>query len=131
MRWAARLAQVYFDVLGDDVTKLQHDAVIKLIEITAAYFSHSAVPLVRIIFEKKLLILFSINSKKDMELFFKPSEPRNTGNELVPRTRFHIDEEELFMWMATSLKAPLNTMGTRRYLELLEKVFPGAMKLIL
>lgn len=79
--------------------------------------------------EKKCKFLLEITSKTEMEKMLKPHCPTYNGNEFVTDT-YHIPEEELICWSQTSLAAPLNSAGFKRYMEVFKLVLPDLYPLI-
>ncbi len=79
--------------------------------------------------EKKCKFLMEITSKTEMEKMLKPHCPTYNGNEFVTDT-YHIPEEELICWSQTSLAAPLNSAGFKRYMEVFKLVLPDLYPLI-
>lgn len=73
--------------------------------------------------EKKCKFLMEITSKTEMEKMLKPHCPTYNGNEFIPDS-YHIPEEELICWSQTSLAAPLNDAGFKRYMEVFKLVLP-------
>lgn len=73
--------------------------------------------------EKKGRLICSISGKTEMEKLLKPRCPHYDGNRFIP-DEFCIPEEELICWSETSLQAPLNETGFRRYMELFSQILP-------
>lgn len=73
--------------------------------------------------EKKCKFIMEITSKTEMEKMLKPHCPTYNGNEFIP-DKYHIPEEELICWSQTSLAAPLNSAGFKRYMEVFKLVLP-------
>ncbi len=74
--------------------------------------------------EKKGRLICSVSNKTDMEKLLKARCPHYDGNKFVP-DEFCIPEEELICWSETSLQAPLNEIGFRRYMELFSEILPA------
>lgn len=72
---------------------------------------------------KKCEMLLTLTTKAEIERLIKPRSPQYNGNQFIP-DKFSIPEEELICWSETSLRAPLNGAGFKRYLELFRQVFP-------
>lgn len=72
---------------------------------------------------KKCEMLLTLTTKAEIERLIKPRSPQYNGNQFIP-DKFSIPEEELICWSETSLRAPLNEAGFKRYLELFRQVFP-------
>ena len=73
--------------------------------------------------EKKCEFLMELTSKTEIEKMLKPHCPTFNGNEFIP-DKYHIPEEELICWSQTSLQAPLNGAGFKRYMEVFKLVLP-------
>lgn len=79
--------------------------------------------------EKKCELICTVTSKAEMDKVIKPHCPHYDGTKFVP-DKYSIPEEELICWSQTSLKAPLNDVGFKRYMELFKEVFPEESKLL-
>lgn len=79
--------------------------------------------LINKIAEKKIKMIMQIKSKKEMDKMLKPSCPYFNGSRFIP-DEYNVIEEELICWSETSLQAPLNEIGFKRYEELFNIVFP-------
>lgn len=92
----------------------------------ARYFlkEHFIEKLVFAMTEKKLSFIVGAKTIKEIDEAEKASEPYFDGNKLVPRSQYHIEEEELLMFSLTSLKAPLVHYAYERYLFLFKKLLP-------
>ena len=73
--------------------------------------------------EKKGTLILKTTSKADMDKVMHPRQPHYNGAEFVP-DEFSIQEEELICWSETSLRAPLNSAGLKRYMTLFKEIFP-------
>lgn len=73
--------------------------------------------------EKKGKMILEISSKTEMDKMLKPHCPHYNGAEFIP-DRYSIPEEELICWSQTSLLAPLNSTGQKRYMEIFKSVLP-------
>lgn len=73
--------------------------------------------------EKKCSFLMEITSKTEMTKILKPHCPTYNGNKFIP-DKYYIPEEELICWSQTSLVAPLNSAGFKRYMEVFKMVLP-------
>ena len=80
--------------------------------------------IINVMTEKKLDFITKANTLQELTEIEKVSEPHFDGEKLVPRNRFHIEEEELLMFSLTSLKAPLQHYAYERYLFLFKKLLP-------
>lgn len=73
--------------------------------------------------EKKIKMIMQLQSKSEIDKILKPRCPYYDGNKFIP-DKYSIMEEELICWSETSLLAPLNEAGAKRYMELFRKFFP-------
>ena len=73
---------------------------------------------------KKSEFIKEAATKTDIEMIMKPPDVRYDGNEVLPANKYCIAEEEILAWSRTSLTAPLNTAGQRRYEKLFKELFP-------
>lgn len=82
-------------------------------------------------YKRKCDALFNkaITSKTEMEKMLNPHCPTYNGNEFIP-DKYNIPEEELICWSQTSLKAPLNDAGFKRFMEVFKLVLPDLFSLI-
>ena len=64
-----------------------------------------------------------IKSKSEMDKMLKPSCPDFDGSKFITN-KYSVIEEELIWWSETSMLAPLNEYGYKRYTELFETIFP-------
>ena len=73
--------------------------------------------------KKKAERIMQVKTKAEMDRVIHPRAPHFNGEGFVPDT-YMVPEEELICWSETSLRAPLNEYGMRRYMELFRQVFP-------
>ncbi len=73
---------------------------------------------------KKGALILNTTTKADMDKVMPPKPPHYNGTEFVP-DEFSIPEEELICWSETSLRAPLNSAGLKRYMTLFKEIFPN------
>lgn len=73
--------------------------------------------------EKKIKMIKQLQSKSEIDKILKPHCPYYDGNKFIP-DKYSVMEEELICWSETSLLAPLNEAGAKRYMELFKEVFP-------
>jgi len=79
--------------------------------------------------EKKCRHIVKVTAKAEMEKVLKPSCPHYNGAVFVPDA-YSVPEEELICWSETSLRAPLNEAGFKRYMELFREILPDESKQI-
>jgi len=101
------------------------EALFKLREIINSYLKYGFLEeLVFSIFAKKADFLINATSKQDIKEILSPAKVHYDGNEIIPNGRYHVREEELLLWSLTSLNAPLNEYGLKRYMKLFMEIFP-------
>lgn len=108
--------------------KLQLDALRRL-RSQLIHYQELGYPdrLISAIAEKKGGRILSVTNKKEMEKLLRPACPHYNGAEFVP-DEYGVPEEELICWSETSLRAPLNDAGFKRYMELFRQFFPEEAK---
>ena len=116
------------DDISDQIRILRFSALKKL----QAYLSHYEKlgfmqKLLYEIAEKKGKMILSITGKTEMDRMLKPHCPRYDGSKFIP-DEYSVPEEELICWSQTSLLAPLNEAGFKRYMELFHIVFTEESK---
>lgn len=77
--------------------------------------------------EKKCARLKTISTQEQARRLSRPRCPAYTGNGFA-RDDLIIPEEEMICWSETSLRAPLNEVGFRRYMELFRQILPEKSK---
>lgn len=76
---------------------------------------------------KRATMIMSTSSKTEMEKVMSIRPPYFDGNKFIP-DQYHVPEEEMISWSETSLRAPLNEAGFKRYKELFGQIFPEQAK---
>ena len=79
--------------------------------------------------EKKGKQILQITTKKELKELGKSCCPHFNGRQFVPNES-SIPEEELIYWSEVSLKAPLNEIGFKRYMEVFRQVFPEESRML-
>lgn len=79
------------------------------------------------ILQKRLNFLKEATTKADLREIMQPKPPHYNGNQFIPRSKYHIEEEEMLCWMEASLRGPLMTEGFRRYEELFRNCFGASV----
>ena len=116
------------DSVSDKVRELRLNALKQL----QSYLNHYKKlgymdTLLNAIAEKKGRMILQTSSETEMNKLLKPHCPHFDGVNFIP-DKYHVPEEELICWSETSLKAPLNHNGFKRYAELFKQVFPDKSK---
>lgn len=74
-------------------------------------------------------MIMNASSKTEMEKVMKIKPPYFDGNKFIP-DQYNVPEEEMIAWSQTSLQAPLDEAGFKRYKELFVQIFPEQAKAI-
>ncbi len=127
---AQTLAELLLSDKPDKVKELRISA-LQIMRNQLKYYKELGIidRLLTAIAEKKCKFLMEITSKTEMEKMLKPHCPTYNGNEFIP-DKYHIPEEELICWSQTSLAAPLNSAGFKRYMEVFKLVLPDLYPLV-
>ncbi len=127
---AGCLAEIITSDKTDKITELRLSALNTVRDQLLTYQGFGIIQrLLTAIAEKKCKFLMEITSKTEMAKMLKPHCPTYNGNEFIP-DKYHIPEEELICWSQTSLAAPLNSAGFKRYMEVFKSVLPDLYPLI-
>ena len=70
---------------------------------------------------KKAELIMQASTKSEIERISNPKCPHFDGTKFISDL---VPEEELIIWSETSLRAPLNEYGMKRYMELFRQVYP-------
>ena len=123
------LIQTFVEILfdekvSDDIKELRING-LKTLSSYLEYYQNCGYKekLINKIAEKKTKMIMQIKSKSEMDKMLKPSCPYFNGSQFVP-DKYNVIEEELICWSETSIIAPLNEVGFKRYMELFKKIFP-------
>lgn len=105
------------------VKSLQADALSELKMRLNQYAGRCYVPaLLCAIASKKSRWIMEAGTKNELNAILDPPAPRYDGNKFYP-DRYMPPEEEAICWCETSLRAPLNEAGYKRYMEVFQQVF--------
>jgi hypothetical protein len=74
------------------------------------------------IIEKRTQLILDATTVQELKSICAEPKPHYNGNEFIT-SPYCIPEEEMIMWSCTSLKAPLNEAGFKRYMQLFKEVF--------
>ena len=78
--------------------------------------------LVHTIFVKRMQLIGNAGTVSELKEIQAEPKPHYNGNGFSTGT-FCIPEEELILWSQTSLRAPLNEAGMKRYLDVFHQVY--------
>ncbi len=72
-------------------------------------------------------MIMSATTVAELRKIIKPKLPHYNGVKFMP-DKYNIPELEVILWSKTSLIAPLNEIGYKRYLGLMKDLFPEEMR---
>ena len=122
------IAEIIAADMPDKVRELRFNAIIQLQSRLAFYKELGYVEtLLCAIARKRSEMIMRNTSKTEMGKVMSVHAPHYDGNKFVP-DQYNVPEEEIISWAETSLKAPLNDIGYRRYAELFRQIFPEQAK---
>lgn len=122
---ASFIAELIVSGMSDKTCELRFKAIKQLSSRLASYKKLGYMEkLLCAIARKKAGMIMSASSKTEIEKVMSTRPPYFDGNKFVP-DRYNVPEEEMILWAETSLRAPLNEAGFKRYKELFEQTFPG------
>ena len=113
------------EIEGDKLYENKMGALGNLMTVDRPYdkgFSMNAHNLLCNIYMKKIDFIKEAKTKGEIKAILTSSPIRDNGYEIV-ENKYYIIEEELLMWSITSLTAPLNSKGNKRYLEVFKRFF--------
>lgn len=121
--------ETLFQLAQDETTHKLYEhklkAMLRLLNTCRYYSSEGFLPeLVTTICTKKSRYIAEAKSKTAIDEILKPASIRFNGCEVVSASEYSVPEEELIIWSITSLQAPLNTRGQRRYMKLFRQLLP-------
>lgn len=110
--------------IKDEIRSLRWDGLCRLHGRLGEYERrHYDANLLSSLAAKKAELIVQARTKKEMEQICTPHAPHFDGAKFIPGA-YLVPEEELICWCETSLRAPLNEYGMRRYMEVFRQVFP-------
>ena len=126
------LSLYFFEVIAsevpDKIKELRLKGLLHLQGILRKYKEESYCErLLSGIAEKKGKFIINAHSLTEMKKIFHVSCPTYNGNKFIP-DEYWVPEEELIGWSHTSLNAPLNSVGFKRYMEVFGMIFPEEYK---
>lgn len=112
--------------------KLLQSAALSELEITLNRYAERGYDpaLLCTIASKKVRWMMEATTKNEIQAILNPPAPRYDGNKFYP-DKYMPPEEEATRWSETSLRAPLNEAGFKRYMEVFQQVFHKSVEAIL
>lgn len=112
---------------SDDLKNLRLNALKKLQRSLHHYDQLGYISqLTTAIAEKKCQMIKEATSKAQVDKFLKPRCPHYDGGKFIEDPCI-IPEEGLICWSHASLRFPLNSVGTARFKEVFQRVFPNGV----
>lgn len=125
---AAFIAEIISAETSDKLQKLRFEAMGQL-QSRLTYYRELgyAEDLLCAIARKKSAMIMNASSKTEIKKVMALPSPYFDGNRFIP-DKYDVSEEEMIFWAETSLRAPLNEPGFKRYKELFGQIFPEQAK---
>lgn len=125
---AAFIAEIISAEISDKLQKLRFEAMGQLQSRLTHYRELGYVEdLLCAIARKKSAMIVDASSKTEIKKVMALPSPYFDGNRFIP-DKYDVSEEEMIFWAETSLRAPLNEPGFKRYKELFGQIFPEQAK---
>lgn len=127
--YAAYLIDAFSKTLADknikeNICLLRLSALLRLANRLEAYSKRGYMDsIVNAIANKKCQMILKATTKGEIEKILNPKCAHYDGVRFYTDD-YHVPEEELIGWCETSLRAPLNSVGFARYMEVFKSVFP-------
>lgn len=125
---AAFIAEIISAEISDKLQKLRFETMGQL-QSRLTYYRELgyAEDLLCAIARKKSAMIVDASSKTEIKKVMALPSPYFDGNRFIP-DKYDVSEEEMIFWAETSLRAPLNEPGFKRYKELFGQIFPEQAK---
>lgn len=75
--------------------------------------------------DQKCRFVETASTKQEINEILKLCKPIYNGNEIIANSPYHVPAEELLIWSATSLKAPLAPEAAQRMVKLMAALMPN------
>ena len=116
-------AIMLYEDSSESIREERFKAIRKAMGITAQYLKEGIRPdLIDVIMAKKADLILNATTLADIRKAADPPKPHYNGNAFYDDP-LHVPEEEMVLWSKTSLMAPLNSEGLKRYLDLFTRTF--------
>lgn len=121
---AQAFTNIEFDNLSPEkVKKLRKESVSRLLPFILEYNRQGFLwSLIKTVFEKKIDFIMTAATKQEMDEIIKPSLPSYNYAAFVPKSSYHVEEEELILWSIASLQSVLKPEATERFKYLFKKL---------
>ena len=127
---AAFVAEILTAEMSDKMQKFRFEAMGQLQSRLTHYRKLGYIEeLLCTIARKKSVMIMNASSKTNINKVMSLPSPSFNGNRFIP-DKYDVAEEEMIFWAETSLRAPLNESGFKRYRELFGEIFPELAKKI-
>lgn len=121
---AQAFTDIEFDNLSPEkVKKLRKESVSRLLPFILEYNRQGFLwGLIKTVFEKKIDFIMTATTKQEMDEIIKPSLPFYNYAAFVPKSSYHVEEEELILWSIASLQSVLKPEAVKRFQYLFQKL---------
>lgn len=121
---AQAFTNIEFDNLSPEkVKKLRKESVSRLLPFVLEYNRQGFLwGFVKNIFEKKIDFIMIATTKQEMDEIIKPSLPFYNYSTFVPKSSYHVEEEELILWSIVSTQSLLKPEAVERFQYLFQKL---------
>lgn len=121
--YARYIAELLADEnITENMFCLRFEAIRKLRGMVTRYEKDGFIKeLVEAVFCKKAEFIMKADTQSAVKSILKPCAPQYNGREFLPKGKYHVEEEELFLWSYTSFKGPLIPEGQKRFEILFER----------
>ena len=122
---ADAIAQIEYEEVSENIKQLRKESIMKLLPVFLEFHRQGfRTELMKRAFEKKVEFLLQASSSAEAKEILKLSVPYYNYSEIVPKNTYHIEEEELMLWMGICSFCKLREEAVKRIMYLFEKIFP-------
>ena len=122
---ADAIAQIECEEVSESIKQLRKESIMKLLPVFLEFHRQGLrTELIKRAFEKKVEFLLQASSSAEAKEIMKLSVPYYNYSEIVPKNAYHIEEEELMLWMGICSFCKLKEEAVKRIMCLFEKIFP-------
>jgi len=122
---ATALAQIEYDGCAESIKKMRKESVSQLLPIFLEFHNQGFIPaLVKTAFEKKLAFVLQATTSAEIKEIMKMSVPYYNYEKVVPKSPYHVEEEELMLWFGIVPNCKLKPEANERISYLFSKFFP-------
>ena len=110
------------------IREMRKESVLQLLPHALSFFNRGyRLDIILTIIRKKGNFILGATTKQEITDIMKPSLTYYNYQELVPKTPYHIEEEELLLMMEAISSCQLNELAINRIFTLYRKIFPEGL----